>query len=156
MSISRIEITWDWGCHSRQTTVSLAWGVPGTQRQRPQPSNRVTGGFNERFWGYIPCPEASSMEGFYIAHWHIRCPASTKILFIFPRSQIEETPQICFAFWSHILLKPQKGTPISLREVRPKGTFYRTTSNRELVHSCTIFLCCLDGEIQMINAEVQV
>ena len=44
--------------------------------------------------------------GFDIAHWHIRCPASTQILFIFPRSQIEETPQICFAFWSHILWKP--------------------------------------------------
>ena len=42
--------------------------------------------------------------GFYIAHWHIRCPASTQILLIFPRSQIDETPQICFAFWS--LLKP--------------------------------------------------
>ena len=44
--------------------------------------------------------------GFYIATWHITCPASTQILFIFPRSQIEETPHFCFAFWSHILLKP--------------------------------------------------
>ena len=119
-TMSKIESWGDWQCQFQElrlpgagaATVGrrLSLWLGGCQGHRGKGRNPRIGwlAVSMRDFGAIYLAQRLHqwIIGFYIAHRHIICPTSTQILFIFPRSQIEETPQICFAFWSHILLKP--------------------------------------------------